>query len=63
MILAGWECAIESNWELTVMQAGTVPYSAIWSVHESMSRCVLENVLGDVVGNVLGSVLKAYLRV
>jgi hypothetical protein len=31
----GWECAIESNWERTVMQAGSVPSSAIGSVLSS----------------------------
>jgi len=37
---AGWECAIESNWERTVKQAGSVQSSAIRSilqrVHGSM---------------------------
>jgi len=29
---AGWECAIECNWERTVKQAGSVQSSAIRSV-------------------------------
>jgi hypothetical protein len=38
--LAGWECAIESNWERTVRQAGSVQLSAI--------RSLLQSVLGSV---------------
>jgi len=37
---AGWECAIESNWERTVQQAGSVQSSAI--------RSVLQSILGNV---------------
>jgi hypothetical protein len=36
---AGWECVIESNWELTGKQAGSVQSSAI--------RFVLQSVLGS----------------
>jgi hypothetical protein len=56
---AGWECAIECDWERlecvlgnTVKQAGSVPSSAIWSVLVSMPGSVLENVLGGVLGSV-----------
>ena len=37
---AGWECAIESNWERTVKQARSVQSSAI--------RSVLQSILGSV---------------
>jgi len=37
---AGWACAIESNWERIVKQAGSVQSSAI--------RSVLQSVLGSV---------------
>jgi hypothetical protein len=33
---AGWECAIESNWERIVKQAGSVQPSAIRSVLQSV---------------------------
>jgi hypothetical protein len=66
---AGRECAIESNWERTVKQAGSVPWRAIGSevqqagrvlsraigsVLQSMPGSVLENALGGVLGSVLG---------
>jgi len=37
---AGWECAIESNWERTVKQAGSVQSSAIRSVLQSVHGSV-----------------------
>jgi len=36
----GWECAIESNWERTVKQAGSVQSSAISSVLQSVHGSV-----------------------
>ena len=33
---AGWECAIESNWDRTVKQAGSVQSSAIRNVPQSV---------------------------
>ena len=36
----GWECAIESNWERTVKQAGSVQSSAIRSVLQSVHGSV-----------------------
>ena len=48
------ECAIESNWERTVKQAGSVPWSAIGRVLESMPGSVLDNVLGGALGSILG---------
>jgi len=37
---AGWECAIESNWERIVKQAGSVQLSAIKSVLQSVDGSV-----------------------
>ena len=37
---AGWECAIESNWERIVKQAGSVQSSAIRSVLQSVDGSV-----------------------
>jgi len=59
---AGRECAIQSNWELTERQAGSVPSSAMESVYESMPGSVLENIPGGVLWSVLGSVLRADWR-
>jgi len=37
---AGWECAIESNWERTVKQVGNVQSSAIRRILQSIHGSV-----------------------
>jgi len=44
------ECAIESNWERTVEQAGSVQSSVIWTVFESLLGSMLESVLRSLLG-------------
>ena len=46
---SGWQCAIVSNWDLTVNQAGSVHLSAIWSIPQS--------ILGSMQCSVSGSLL------